>query len=67
MISEIGGPAEKLLRKKEVAESLACSPRTVDRLVAAGRLSRVPILGAIRYRFSQVQALMDGGNHDFKG
>ena len=30
---------EKLLRKKEVAALLACSERTVDRLVAVGRLA----------------------------
>jgi excisionase family DNA binding protein len=52
---------EKLLRKRQVAEMLACSLRTVDRLVNAGRLSRVKILGGIRFRFSQVQGLMSGG------
>jgi hypothetical protein len=35
---------EKLLRKKEVAALLACSERTVDRLVAVGRLARVKSL-----------------------
>ena len=57
---------EKLLRKKQVAEVLACSLRTVDRLVAAGRLTRVKILGGIRFRWSQVQMLMNGGNRDFQ-
>jgi excisionase family DNA binding protein len=59
--------AENLLRKKEVAKMLACSLRTVDRLVNAGRLKRVKILGGIRFRLSQVQILMNGGNHDFQG
>lgn len=58
---------ENLLRKKEVAKMLACSSRTVDRLVNAGRLTRVKILGGIRFRLSQVEALMTGGNHDFQG
>jgi excisionase family DNA binding protein len=58
---------ENLLRKKDVAKMLACSLRTVDRLVNTGRLTRVKILGGIRFRFSQVQSLMDGGNHDFQG
>jgi len=58
---------ETLLRKKQVAERLACSLRTVDRLVNAGRLTRVKILGGIRFRFSQVQILMNGGKHDFQG
>jgi excisionase family DNA binding protein len=58
---------ENLLRKKDVAEKLACSLRTVDRLANAGRLQRVKILGGIRFRLSQVQTLMNGGNHDFQG
>jgi excisionase family DNA binding protein len=51
---------EKLLRKKEVAALLACSERTVDRLVAVGRLARVKILGGVRFRLSEVQSLMNG-------
>lgn len=60
-------PEDKLLRKRQVAEMLACSLRHVDRLVAAGKLSRIKILGAVRFRLSQVQFLMKGGNHDFQG
>ena len=58
---------DKLLKKKQVAQTLACSLRTVDRLVNAGRLTRIKILGGIRFRFSQVQNLMKGGQHDFQG
>jgi predicted DNA-binding transcriptional regulator AlpA len=58
---------EKLLRKKQVAEKLACSLRSVDRLVNAGKLTRVKILGGIRFRLSQVNVLMNGGNCDFQG
>ncbi|MGA2787500.1 MAG: helix-turn-helix domain-containing protein [Verrucomicrobiota bacterium] len=57
---------ENLLRKKEVAKMLAQSLRSVDRLVAAGKLTRVKILGGIRFRLSEVQNLMNGGNHDFQ-
>ena len=60
-------PDEKLLRKRQVAEKLACSLRTVDRLVNAGKLNRVRILGGIRFRLSQMLTLMNGGNHDFQG
>lgn len=67
MSNEIGKIEESLLRKKQVAERLACSLRTVDRLVNAGKLTRVRILGGIRFRLSQVQMLMNGGNHDFQG
>ena len=56
--SEVSG--DKLLRKSQVAEKLACSLRTVDRLVNSGRLARVKILGGIRFRLSQVQSLMNG-------
>ena len=52
---------DKLIRKRQVAEMLACSLRTVDRLVAVGRLTRVRILGGIRFRLSQVQAIIEGG------
>jgi len=45
---------ENLLRKKEVAKMLAQSLRSVDRLVAAGKLTRVKILGGIRFRLSEV-------------
>jgi predicted DNA-binding transcriptional regulator AlpA len=58
--------SEKLLRKNQVAGMLACSLRTVDRLVVASSLTRVKILGGVRFRFSQVQTLMKGGNHDFQ-
>lgn len=51
---------EKLVKKKQVAEMLACSLRTVDRLVNSGRLTRVKIMGGIRFRLSQVQNLMNG-------
>jgi predicted DNA-binding transcriptional regulator AlpA len=52
---------EKLLRKRQVAEMLACSGRTVDRLASLGRLTRVRILGGIRFRLSQVEAIIEGG------
>ena len=52
---------QKLLRKKEVAEMLACSIRTIDRLVESGKLTRVKVLGAIRYKLEEVQALIRKG------
>ena len=58
---------DKLLRKRDVADRLSCSLRTVDRLVNVGKLTRVRILGGIRFRCSQVQTLMNGGQHDFQG
>ena len=52
---------ERLLRKKETAEKLAQSLRSIDRLVAAGKLTRVKVLSGIRFRLSEVQAIMNGG------
>jgi len=52
---------EKLLRKREVAAQLACSLRTVERLVSMGCLTRVKVMGAIRFKLSEVQAIVKGG------
>jgi predicted DNA-binding transcriptional regulator AlpA len=52
---------ERLLRKKEVGWLLACSARHIDRLASSGQLERVKVLGAVRFRWSQVQAIMGGG------
>ena len=52
---------ESLLRKREVAAQLDVCGRTVERLVAAGKLRRIKVLGAVRFRMSEVQNLMNGG------
>ncbi len=52
---------ERLLRKKEAAEILACSTRTIDREASSGRLTRVKVRGGVRFRLSQVQAVINGG------
>lgn len=64
MKTETNGHGESLLRKKETAGRLACSLRTVDRLANEGRLKRVPIRGGVRFRLSDVEKLMNGGNDD---
>lgn len=58
--AELAAVMERLLRKKEVADLLACSTRTIDRLVAAGRLTAIRLVGGVRYRLSEVQAMMNG-------
>jgi predicted DNA-binding transcriptional regulator AlpA len=58
---DLNNNTDKLLRKKEVATILAQSLRSVDRLATTGRLTRVRILGGIRFRWSEVQLLMNGG------
>ena len=59
--TEMQNLGDSLLRKKTVKEMLACSLRHVDRLVAARQLTRIRILGAVRFRLSEVQKLMNGG------
>ena len=54
-------PQEKLLRKKDVADRLAISLRSVDRLVADRELEKVKLMGAVRFRESDVQALVEKG------
>jgi excisionase family DNA binding protein len=44
----------KLLRKKEAAAILACSVRTIDREACSGRLTRVKVRSAVRFRESEV-------------
>ncbi|HTY88795.1 MAG TPA: helix-turn-helix domain-containing protein [Candidatus Acidoferrum sp.] len=60
------GVGERLLKKKEVAQVLSCCQRSVDRLANSGKLTRVKIMGAVRFRWTQVQGLITGGNHDFQ-
>ena len=59
MNSEIPN-SDRLLRKKDVAALLACSMRTVERLVASGRLIRVKVRGAVRFRESQILSIING-------
>ena len=51
---------DRLLRKKEAAEMLACSVRTIERDADCGRLTRVRVRGGVRFRFSEVQAIIKG-------
>jgi excisionase family DNA binding protein len=55
---------DRLLRKKEVAELLACSPRTIERLADSGGLSPVKLGRAVRYRESEIMAIIKGAGHD---
>ena len=57
----IPSATEKLLRKKDAASLLACSNRTIDRLVNSGLLTRVKILGAVRFRLTEVLGIIKGG------
>ena len=54
-------PQDKLLRKSDVVDRLSLSPRSVDRLVASDKLKKVHVMGAVRFRESDVQALIEKG------
>jgi excisionase family DNA binding protein len=51
---------DKLLRKWEVADRLACSLRTVEREVNEGRLTRVKVRGGVRFRESEILRIING-------
>jgi excisionase family DNA binding protein len=53
---------DKLLRKWEVAERWACSLKTVEREVQDGNLTRVKIRGAVRFRESEVNKIINRRN-----
>ena len=50
---------DRLLRKSEVAQVLACSTKTVEREVQDGHLTRVKIRGGVRFRPSEVNQLIN--------
>jgi excisionase family DNA binding protein len=48
-----------LITKAEAAEQLGISVRTVERLIAAGRLPLVHVEGAARLRVADLEAYVD--------
>jgi excisionase family DNA binding protein len=52
---------DRLMRKPEVAEMMACSTRHVERQANTGRLPRVKIGRCVRFKLSDVLRLMQGG------
>ena len=51
---------QKLLSKKQVAELFSVSVRSVERLAARGRLTKVKIGGCVRFKLKEVEAIMEG-------
>ncbi len=60
MNAQVHDSQDRLLRKREVAERLACSLRTVEREANGGRLTRIKVRGGVRFRESQVQKMIMG-------
>ncbi len=55
---------DKLLRKWEVADRLACSVRTVEREVNDGHLTRVKVRRNVGFRESEVNKIINRRNND---
>ena len=51
---------QKLISKKQVAELFSVSVRSVERLAARGRLTKVKIGGCVRFNLKEVEAIMEG-------
>lgn len=52
---------DKLLRKREAADRLACSLRTLEREANEGRLTRIKVRGGVRFRESEIVRIINGG------
>ena len=59
--TDAGLCSNRLMKKQEVGQVLALAPRTIDRLAASGKLPKVKLAGAVRFRSSDVIKLMEGG------
>jgi hypothetical protein len=56
-------PMSSLLTKSDVADRLAVSVRSVDRLRARDLLPALKVLGTIRFRAEDVESLIDALRH----
>jgi excisionase family DNA binding protein len=48
--------------KKEAAGLLGLSVRTIERLLASGRLTKIKVLGAVRIRLSELEQIASCGS-----
>jgi excisionase family DNA binding protein len=53
---------DKLLRKCQVAERLACSVRTVEREANDGHLTRIKVRRSVRFLESEVNKIINRRN-----
>ena len=56
-ISYIG---DRLLSKKQAVEILAISERTLDRILARGKLTKVRVGGCVRLMANEIDAVVKG-------
>ena len=50
-----------LMSKREVAKLLAVSVRTIERLVARGKLKTVKVGGCVRFRAKEIEQVIEVG------
>jgi excisionase family DNA binding protein len=53
-------PRRLLITKRDAAEQLGVSLRTIERLISAGRLPLVHVEGAARVRVGDLEAYVEG-------
>ena len=58
------GSGDKLLRKWEVADRLACSIKTVEREMNDGHLTRIKVRRNVCFRESEVNRIINRRNND---
>jgi excisionase family DNA binding protein len=59
-MDRVRGVGDQLLTKKEVAEILAVSERTLDRILARGKLTKVKVGGCVRLMANEIDAVVKG-------
>lgn len=57
----MAGAQDRLISTPEVCDALGLSPRSVDKLVRQGYLTKVKVLRTTRYRLSEVKAIVACG------
>ena len=51
---------DQLITKREVAKLLAVSERTIDRVMARGKITKIKVGGCIRFKLSEVKEVING-------
>ena len=59
-MDRVRGVGDQLLTKKEVAGILAVSERTLDRILARGKLTKVKVGGCVRLMANEIDAVVKG-------
>ena len=52
---------KKLITKKQAAELLSSSVRTIERIIASGVIDKIKIRGSVKVKLSQVMQLVESG------